>query len=92
MPRPTQVISPNLRANGENETQTSRALMREVAHAASAAGLSLSPAGIRVLVSRYVETAAPGQSVRSWVISYADPTGETAARNVDRERGHHGRA
>lgn len=73
----------NLPANGENEKQTARALTREAARVVDDLGVETTPAGVRVLVARYVAEEID-QSLRSWVIAYTDPTGETAVRNVMR--------
>lgn len=46
------------------------------------------PVEVRRLASRFVAVGHSDLSeVERYVLAYADPTGEKAARNVDRERG-----
>ncbi|MBN9375045.1 MAG: hypothetical protein J0I40_06585 [Cellulomonas sp.] len=50
-----------------------------------AAGIAASPSRVRRLVAHHQRAGTPLDLAR--VIAYLDPTGETAARHVDRERG-----
>lgn len=84
------------REDAENGFISPRMLQREAAKVTASMGYSLHPARIRGLVQRFLETGRSdlideGRAVadfRAWFITYADPTGETAVRNVARERGH----
>lgn len=76
---------PNPPANGESHLHR-KVLAREAAKVAADLGLRLSPARIRVLVDQYLRTGTAFPDLRTWLLSYADPTGNRAARNVDRER------
>lgn len=49
-------------------------------------GLSISGSRIRRLVRRFVREGRTDIAFRTWFISYADPTGEKAVRNVMRDR------
>lgn len=80
------VASRNLPANGENEPHSRRAQMREAAAVCAELGLPISGGRLRTLITSYLATGGE-VALRSWVIGYADPTGERAAHNVDRERG-----
>lgn len=51
-----------------------------------AAGKRISLSGIRRLYSRWIVAPASRSGFLAFALDYADPTGETAARNVDRER------
>ena len=84
MSSPAVTSSRNLPANGEN----ARLVAREFARALIAHGIEPRPAIVRKLAERFV---ADGWSHPSDVAGYvhlwyADPTGETAAANVDRSR------
>lgn len=86
---PLAAASPslNLRANGERKDQflSPRILMREAAKCAADMGLNIRGQRLRLLVRRYVESGRADVDFRTWFISYADPTGETAVRNVMKE-------
>lgn len=55
--------------------------MREAALVCESYNLRLSSARLRVIVKNY-EIAAPENSIGEWLLSYADPTGTQAVRNV----------
>lgn len=55
--------------------------MREAAEICESYDLHLSPSRLRVIVKNY-EIAAPDNSFGEWFLSYADPTGNEAVRNV----------
>lgn len=77
--------SPNLRANGESGTAeflSPRVLTREAAKVCGELDLRISPQRIRLAVTRYVRDGRSDIDFRTWFIAYADPTGETAVRNV----------
>lgn len=62
-----------------------RIVAREAVKVLADLGLDVRPAAVRVLVSRFIaEGHTTTDDLRSWVIAYADPTGETAVRNVMR--------
>lgn len=75
---------PNPQATAETHLHR-KVLAREAAKVCADLGLRIPPARIRLLVDEYLRTGH-NCSLRSWVLTYADPTGECAARNVDRER------
>lgn len=87
-PTSAQDPSPNLRANGERQAQflSPRVLMREAAKVCDDLHLNIRGARLRTLIETYVSTGRPDIDFRTWFISYADPTGETAVRNVLRGR------
>lgn len=67
--------------------ETVEAAIRAAHDFIAAAGLNLRPRKVTRLVRAYLATRAAQQSFGAWLIAYADPTGETAVRNVLRERG-----
>lgn len=75
--------------NGSHATTVGTALIsRYVAIAKADPALSDVPASkLGRLVRRFVATGRPERDLVSYVVGYADPTGEAAARNVDRSRG-----
>ena len=78
------VSGPNLRANGERQDQflSPRILMREAAKCADDMGLAIRGRRLRLIVQRFIDNGRSDVDFRTWFISYADPTGETAVRNV----------
>jgi len=87
-PGGTAVTQPHPRANGENPQGESSAflstklLTREAAKVVDDLALPITPARIRLLVKRFVNEGRSDIDFRTWFISYFDPTGETAVRNV----------
>lgn len=80
---------PDLGANQEGrhtEFLSVRTLARQARVVADELGFEMSGARIRAVVRAFVREGHTDGDLRTWLISYADPTGETAARNVDRER------
>lgn len=77
---------PNPRAKAERQTEGQhlhpKVLAREAAKVAADLDLRMSPARIRLLVRRFVSEGRSDLDFRTWFIAYADPTGETAVRNV----------
>ncbi|MFN8192598.1 MAG: hypothetical protein U0R78_19650 [Nocardioidaceae bacterium] len=53
-------------------------------------GIEVHPARTRRLVRRFIESGRSDLDFRHWFLAYADPTGETAVRNVAREAGESG--
>ena len=86
MSPPTAVAAsgPNLRENGERQDQflSPRILMREGAKCADDMGLAIRGPRLRLIVQRFIDTGRADVDFRTWFISYADPTGETAVKNV----------
>ena len=82
-------LSPNLRANGERQDGflSPRVLMREAEKVCDDLDLDIRGPRLRSVIDRFVNEGRSDIDFRTWFISYADPTGETAARQVDRERG-----
>ena len=82
----TWAESPASRSDIRSEEADRRALLQEWAEWAHEQ-LSLSPSKARRLVRYYANHITGDFSdFESWVIRYLDPTGETAVRNVMRER------
>jgi len=75
---------PNLRANGETDFLSPRILMREASKVCDDLHLNIRGARLRTLVDRFLEHGRADVDFRTWFISYADPTGESAVRNVMR--------
>lgn len=78
---------PNLRANGEARHDgflSPRILVREATKVCVDLDLHLTGHRLRALVDRYVRSGRSDLDFRTWFICYADPTGETACRNVMR--------
>jgi hypothetical protein len=77
---------------GSRETESGyvlspRIVRREFGRLFAEHDIATHPAEVRRLAERFCASGRPLTDVESIVIAYADPTGETAARNVDRERG-----
>lgn len=78
--------SRNLPANGEQtEFLSTRVLAREAAKVCDDLKLPIRGARLRRLVERFVSDRRSDIDLRTWIICYADPTGEEAVRNVMRE-------
>lgn len=61
---------------------------REFARLFREHGIAAHPAEVRSLATKFVASGHQRlEDVEAIVIAYADPTGEQAARRVDRERG-----
>lgn len=80
--------SPNLRANGESEDRflSPRIVMREAAKVCADLDLDVRGPRLRLLVQRFITEGRADVDFRTWFISYADPTGEQAVRNVMKGR------
>lgn len=87
MTRARVIASPNLRANGEiaDALLSPRVLMREAAKLNSELALCIRPARIRKLVADFVRHGRTDVDLRTYLLTYADPTGELACRHVMRE-------
>lgn len=64
---------------------STRILVREARKVVADMHLCIDGSRLRGLVRRYVETGRADVDFRTWFISYADPTGESAVRNVMRD-------
>ena len=84
------VNSRNLPAYGESPTRADdflspRIVAREAAKIVAAVGIEIRPAALRRLVTRFIHDGRTSLlDLERMVIGYADPTGETAVRNVIR--------
>lgn len=66
---------------------STRTLVREARKFADSRGYDIQGARLRRLVRQYVRSGRADIDFRTWFIAYADPTGETAVRNVMRAGG-----
>ena len=70
------------------QTETVEALIRRAATVVSSNALALSPSKVSRIVRAHVQRSGSLQSaarmLEAYVLSYSDPTGETAVRNVMR--------
>lgn len=81
---------PNPPANAERATQflSPKIVAREAAKVLTEMGLDVRPAAVRILAKRFVEAGhTTTAELYDFARGYVDPTGEQAARNVDRQRG-----
>lgn len=83
-------IQPDLGANQEGDREDQflsvRVLAREASKIVDQLNLPISGSRTRKLVRQFVREGRADANFRTWFISYADPTGETAVRNVLREK------
>jgi hypothetical protein len=64
-----------------------RVVQREAVKILAAKGIDVSPGMLRRLVTRFIrEGYTTLAEIEPFILCYADPTGETAVRNVLRER------
>lgn len=65
-----------------------RIMQREAAKILAAKGIPVGPGMLRRLVTRFIQEGYTTLAeIEPFLLSYVDPTGETAVRNVIRERG-----
>lgn len=65
-----------------------RVMQREAAKILAAKGIDVSAGMLRRLVTRFIQEGYTTLSeIEPFLLSYSDPTGETAVNNVVRERG-----
>ncbi len=87
----TPPVSPNLGVNQEGARQDEFLSVRTLAAGAALINaklnLGLSRSRVRKLVRRFVREGRSDVDFYPWFIAYADPTGETATRNVLRASG-----
>ena len=78
------ISKPDLGANheGHSEYLSVPTLTRQARYVAEDLRLPISGSRIRKLVRRFVNEGRGDIDFRTWFISYADPTGETAVRHV----------
>lgn len=88
MSPPSTVVAgvPDLGANQEgsrrDEFLSVRTLSAQAQHVVAILNLPISGSRVRKLVRRFVAEGRSDIDFRTWFIAYADPTGETAVRNV----------
>lgn len=75
---------PTPEAKREANYLPQRVLVREAHKVVLDLGLNICGSRLKRLVRRYVESGRTDIDLRTWFIHYADPTGETAVRNVMR--------
>lgn len=63
------------------QTESVEALVRRAHSAIATAGISISPAKVSRLIRARLREFGQ-QDFEAWFLDYADPTGETAIRNV----------
>ena len=91
--RPSSLLDatqPNPPANAERATQflSPKIVAREAAKVLADLGLEIRPAAVRILAKRFVEAGhTTTAELHNFARGYVDPTGDQAARNVDRQRG-----
>lgn len=80
---------PTARRMARTEEFFSPAVMfRAATKILTARGMDVRPAVVRRLVTRFIREGHTSLTdFESFVVAYADPTGETAVSNVQRERG-----
>ncbi len=84
---------PDLGANQEGATHrhdaylSVRIVSREARKLADDQNLQISGSRLRKLVRRFIEDGRTDVDLRTWFLTYADPVGETAVRNVMRGDG-----
>jgi hypothetical protein len=87
-PGAMRATQPDLGANQEgspgNTYLSVRTLSREARKVVDELDLPVSGSRMRDLIRRFVSEGRGDIDFRTWVIAYADPTGETAVRNVMR--------
>lgn len=87
MTRETQTRPhPQAKAERADRFLSPRVLTREAAKLNSELDLRIHPGRLRTLMRHFVAEGRRFDELGAWLLAYADPTGETAARNVDRER------
>ena len=62
------------------------ALVRLARRSPAIAAMGLGQSRLSRVVREFIAANLPSREFVGWVIAYADPTGETAVRNVMRER------
>lgn len=74
--------APVSREGSESQYLSLPTLMREGQKVADSLGLSVSHHRMSRIIRRFVREGRSDIDFRTWFIAYADPTGETAVRNV----------
>lgn len=69
-----------------DEHLSERVLIREARKVVIDLRLPICGSRLKRIVRRYLEEGRGDIDLRTWLLSYADPTGETAVRNVLREQ------
>jgi len=79
-------LGANQEGGREDQFLSVRVLAREASKIVDQLNLPISGSRTRKLVRQFVHEGRADVNFRTWFISYADPTGETAVRNVLREK------
>ncbi len=83
--KPSTTAPAGSRGTGSRILLPPRLVAREFARLFRERGMAVHPAEVRQLATRFVADGHERlEDAEAWVIAYADPTGETAVRNVDR--------
>lgn len=87
----TTQLQPDLGANHEgsqrrDEYLSISTLTREARKLCADLRISISGSRLRKLVRRFIDEGRSDVDLRTFLLCYADPTGETAVRNVMREQ------
>jgi hypothetical protein len=86
--RPIVQHQPNLRANQQGEASDEflsvRTLAREARKIVVEMDLPISGSRTRKLVRRFIAEGHTSLYFRTWFVTYADPTGESAVRRIMR--------
>lgn len=88
--QPSSPLAPQ--TGGRNQRESSahlspQILIREAHKVLADFDFYMSPARVSRMVHRFVSEGRGDIDFRTWFISYADPTGETAVRNVMKQSG-----
>lgn len=81
-PQPTPEAKPEANQNRSDAYLSQRILAREARKVIESLDLDICGSRLKRIVRRYVTEDRAGIDFRTWFITYADPTGETAVRNV----------
>ncbi len=88
-PQPTPGANREIAGQGKSAYLAEAVIAREAAKVDAALNLGLGGFRLRKLVRRFVREGRTDIDFRTWFLCYADPTGETAVRNVLRGGGAH---
>lgn len=83
-PDPTTWNHSQVETTGQTRPETVETALRAAADFCATAGVHFGHRKMVRLVRAYLADRSAHQSFGAWVIAYADPTGETAVRNVMR--------
>lgn len=87
-PTATTPAATSRRMERQDRFLSPRVMQREAAKILAAKGIPVGPAMLRRLVTRFIQEGYTTLAeIEPFLLSYADPTGETAVNNVVRDRG-----